>query len=64
MLLRNPYEIGVAYVNGQPIGKVESEPMVLNHHDPDHLRPYIEKFLREEVTLQIIDGYGDASHTD
>ena len=52
MLLQNPYEIGVAYADGRPIGKVKSEPMVFNRPDPDHLRPYIEAFLREEIVLQ------------
>ena len=47
MLLQDPYEISVAYVDGRPIGRVESEPMVLNQPDPDRLRPYIEAFLRE-----------------
>lgn len=47
----DPYEIGVAYVDGQPIGRVEREPMVFNQPDPDRLRPYIEAFLREEIVL-------------
>lgn len=51
MLLQNPYEISVAYVDGQPIEKAESEPVVLNQPDPDRLRPYIEAFLREEPVL-------------
>ena len=64
MLPQNSYEIGVAYVDGKPVGRVKSAPMVLSQPDPDCLRPYIEKFLREEIILQIIDGCEDASHTD
>nr|DAX53639.1 MAG TPA: hypothetical protein [Caudoviricetes sp.] len=51
----NPYEIGVAYIDGyplRPLGEVESEPMVFNQPDPDRLRPYIEAFLRKEITLR------------
>lgn len=51
----NPYEIGVAYIDGEPLrplGEVESEPMVFNQPDPDRLRPYIEAFLREDITLR------------
>ena len=51
VLLQNPYEIGVAYVDGQPIEKAESELVVLNQPDPDHLRPYIEAYLREKIAL-------------
>ena len=51
MLLQNPYEIGGAYADGRPIGKVESAPMVFTQPEPDHLRPYIERFLREEIVL-------------
>lgn len=54
MLLQNPYEIGVAYIDGKPIGKVECEPTVFNQPDPDRLRPYIEAFLREEIVLQVL----------
>lgn len=64
MLLQNPYEIGVAYVDGRPIGRVESELRGFSQPDRDLLRPYIEKFLREEITLWVIDGYEDASHAD
>jgi len=51
----NPCEIGVAYIDGEPLrplGEVASEPRVLGQRDPDPLRPYIEAFLREEITLQ------------
>lgn len=51
----NPYEIGVAYIDGEPLrplGEVESEPMVFDQPDPDRLRPYIDAFLREEITLK------------
>lgn len=64
MLLQNPYEIGVARVDGKPIGRVESELMVFSQPDLDHLRLYLEKFLREEITLRGIDGYENASHAD
>ena len=64
MLLQNPYEIGVAYVDGKPIGKVESEPMMFDQPDPDRLRPYIERFLREELVLQVVGGCGNARHAD
>lgn len=52
MLLQDPYEIAVAYVDGKPIEKIESEPMVFSQPDPDRLRPYIEASLREEIALQ------------
>ena len=52
MLLQNPYEISVACIDGEPIEKIESEPMVFSQPDPDRLRPYIEAFLREEIALQ------------
>lgn len=64
MLPQNPYEIGTAYLNGQPIGKVESEPMVFSQPDPDHLRPYIEEFLREEIVLQVVDDHGGGGPID
>ena len=51
MLLQNPYEIGVAYIDGKPIGRVDSEPMVFAQPDPDRLRPYVEAFLKEEIAL-------------
>ena len=47
----NPYEIGVVYIDGQPIGKVESEPVVFDQPDPARLRPYIESFLCEAIVL-------------
>ena len=34
MLLQNPYEISVAYMDGKPIEKIESEPMVFSQPDP------------------------------
>lgn len=51
----NPYEIGVAYIDGDPLrpfGEVTSEPVVLDHPDPARLRPYVEAFLSEEIVLQ------------
>jgi hypothetical protein len=46
------YEIGVAYANGKPIGKVTGELISLDQADPGRLRPYIGSFLREEIVLR------------
>ena len=50
--LADAYRIDVAYCNGQPLGRVEVEPVVLDQPDPDRLRPYIEHYLREERALK------------
>ena len=59
VLLQNPYEIGVTYIDGKPIEKIESEPMVFSQPDPDRLRPYIAAFLREECVLHPEEVTGD-----
>ena len=46
---KGPYELGVAYANGKPVGKVTEGLMSPDQADPDRLRPYIEYFIREEI---------------
>ena len=44
----NPYEIGVAYVDGKPLGKVERFDVVKEPNDTGLLRTIMEKFFVEE----------------
>lgn len=44
----NPYEIGVAYVDGKPLGKVERFDVVKKPNDTGLLRTIMEKFFVEE----------------
>lgn len=43
----NPYEIGVAYVDGKPLGKVERFDVVKEPNDTGLLRTIMEKFFVE-----------------
>ena len=40
-----PYELGVAYADGKPIGRLVQPQVVMDHPEKDHLRTYIEAFL-------------------
>ncbi|WP_303878817.1 hypothetical protein [Actinomyces oris] len=44
----NPYEIGVAYVDGKPLGKVSRSDFVEETKDTGLLRTIMEKFFVEE----------------
>lgn len=44
----NPYEIGVAYVDGKPLGKVIRSDFVEEPNDTGLLRTVMEKFFVEE----------------
>lgn len=44
----NSYEIGVAYVDGKPLGKVERFDVVKEPNDTGLLRTIMEKFFVEE----------------
>lgn len=44
----NPYEIGVAYVDGKPLGKVSRSDFVEETNDTGLLRTIMEKFFVEE----------------
>jgi hypothetical protein len=44
----NPYEIGVAYVDGKPLGKVIRSDFVEETNDTGLLRTIMEKFFVEE----------------
>lgn len=44
----NPYEIGVAYVGGKPLGKVIRSDFVEEPNDTTLTRGIIEKFFEEE----------------
>lgn len=44
----NPYEIGVAYVDGKPLGKVIRSDFVEAPNDTGLLRTIMEKFFVEE----------------
>ncbi len=44
----NPYEIGVAYVDGKPLGKVDHFDVVEAPNDTILTRDIIEKFFEEE----------------
>lgn len=44
----NPYEIGVAYVDGKPLGKVIRSDVVKEPDDTCLLRTIMEKFFVEE----------------
>ena len=44
----NPYEIGVAYVDGKPLGKVIRSDFVEEPNDTGLLRTIMEKFFVEE----------------
>ena len=44
----NPYEIGVAYVDGKPLGKVIRSDVVEAPNDTGLLRTIMEKFFVEE----------------
>lgn len=44
----NPYEIGVAYVDGKPLGKVIRSDFVEEPNDTTLLRTIMEKFFVEE----------------
>lgn len=44
----NPYEIGVAYVDGKPLGKVVRSDFVEEPNDTALTRDIIEKFFKEE----------------
>ena len=49
--LTDPYQLDVAYAGGQPVGTVEK--IVMNEPDPDRLRPYIRRALREGFTVEL-----------
>ena len=58
--LPDPYQLDVAYAEGQPIGEVEH--IELECPDPDPPRPYIESLLRGgevalDLTFEGSDGY-------
>lgn len=44
----NPYEVGVAYVDGKPLGKVIRSDFVEEPNDTGLLRTIMEKFFVEE----------------
>lgn len=44
----NPYEVGVAYVDGKPLGKVSRSDFVEETNDTGLLRTIMEKFFVEE----------------
>ena len=44
----NPYEIGVAYVDGKPLGKVSRSDFVEEPNDTTLTRGIIEKLFKEE----------------
>ena len=44
----NPYEVGVAYVGGKPLGKVIRSDFVEEPNDTGLLRTIMEKFFVEE----------------
>lgn len=44
----NPYEIGVAYVDGKPLGKVIRSDFVEETNDTTLTRDIIEKLFKEE----------------
>lgn len=44
----NPYEVGVAYVDGKPLGKVDHFDVVEETNDTGLLRTIMEKFFVEE----------------
>lgn len=44
----NPYEIGVAYVDGKPLGKVIRSDVVKEPNDTTLTRDIIEKLFKEE----------------
>ena len=44
----NPYEIGVAYVDGKPLGKVSRSDFVEEPNDTTLTRDIIEKLFKEE----------------
>lgn len=47
--LPDPYRLDFAYTDGRRVG--EARHIELDRPDPDPLRPYIEKFLREEAVI-------------
>lgn len=46
--IANPYEVGVAYVDGKPLGKVIRSDFVEEPNDTGLLRTIMEKFFVEE----------------
>lgn len=48
MIAANPYELGVAYVDGEPLGKVDRFDVVEAPNDTPLTRDIIEKLFKEE----------------
>lgn len=55
--LPDPYELDFADTDGWCIGKPEN--IQFCPPDPDHLRPYIERFMREEIELELSRADGE-----